>query len=495
MSTDAQPKRYGWRKRRDELRAWSEDALRATLEAALGDPEVRTVNELRQRVIGCVGEEVAAAVIGAVQGALSMPGYLGSEAPLPERRRDEPLRGRAVDAGVNAAREGFAWLSTLARIFEEADGSAPSIERAIDQLIDAVVARTGLDDAWYQELEEPLSWLADSLGRPAESVGPVFDSLTSVVFSSWIEPEGSLRRFGVRRLTGGITGDALRVPDDLAERASKLLRPRRPRLDEALDAVKARDPQAALEALVSRGLLDESWLDDQVRARGGINRKRAVTFNPKGNTARELLALLGSDAEAVTRAEALALEVARRLAPFHLQRAPWKPVWVTEAYGEARLFPRYHTVSPPFSNAVVSATLPSGRDVDSLVRFMVDGRRIDRARATELREAILALTERGADVQHAHSTRPDLTPSDRDTVAKISIAAESWTMLASLGALTPGPEQFARGWTPAPPLVPLRDLASPLDPIVELYETGYALHGFDVERGLVVMLAPPLGVS
>lgn len=495
MTTDIEPQRIGWQTRRDALGAWREDALRAALDAALVDPEVRTVDELRAAIARVVGDEVADAVLFAVRAALSMPGYIELAAPLPERRRDWALRGRAVDDGVNAARAEFAWIAELARIFDEVDGSVASIERAVDRVIDAVEERTGLEESWYQSLSEPLEWLAESLGRPALPVSVAFESLEGVVFTSWVTPEVSPRRFAVRKLAMSCTGEGLRVPEELTERASKLLRPQRPRLDEALDVVKARDPQGALEALVSRGLLDESWLDDSARARGGINRKQAVTFNPKGNTARELLALLAADAQGVARAEALAHEVARRLAPFNLSARQWKPVWVTEARGEALVFPRYHNTGPPFSNVIVAGTLPTRSDVDELAKMMVESGRVPPSRRGELRDGGSRIIERGADIAHAMMSWGHLTRADRDTVAKLWLAAESWSMLASLGALTPSREGFTKGWTPAPPLVPLRDLASPLDPLLELWDTGYALHAFDVPRGLVVLFAPPLGAT
>lgn len=473
----------------DDVRAgldrFDAEALGASLAAWLADPAAATMRELRAWLAERLGDHLGDVAFTGLCAA--PPVWRGDfDAPVPTFAGEEERRGEAVTRAVDAARAEADWLRRLAAIFDPVDGREGSVDDAVDAVIDGVMERTALEEAWYQALDEPLAWLADRLGRPRdEVVGVVEERLYGVVFSSWVAPRGAARDHGVRVLSDALTGSLRAAPPELVARAERVLRPARPRLIEARDAASGHGAQGALEALIARGLLDASWADPGARSLGtaavSFDRTRRRTPGPRlvldaaPPGARDadlpLLTLLAADAARCLRAEALAREALDRLRPFGVAFAARAVVWTHGCAGERALWPHHLAAHDGLRRALDAVS--AARDATTSSR---------RGGATRQSHA-----DHAAHCVAVAWRRRDLPENVRSLLGEVWAAAGQWDALAASDARLPDDGAASAG-RPNGPRV--RDLASPFDAVAALWDTGYGLGGVDVAAGTLVLHAP-----
>lgn len=468
-----------WSELRVQLDGYEPGAFREGLRAVLEDPGVVTAGTLRERVLALTGAWVGEAVVRAVCGELFLAEFPGEGRALPSGPGFVIPRDRAEEGGAAQAATTFGRLRALADAFDAVDGREGSVERAVDRVLDAVMGETGVDDDWYFELVEPVAWLCDHLGRPRGPAMEALESCSPLVFATEGAPSAAGRLYAVRALADAMTGAGRALPADLLERAGRILRPERARLAEALAAVAGATPQGALEALVTRGLLDARWLDEGERSLASSGRVKGAT--PPGRSATEsgLLALLASDASNVLRAEMLAREVIARLGPFGLDPRPWRVVWVLGSPGDAASDERWSfegLLGQVIQNGLwtTPAGLTGEESVEALTGQKVFPPTVDVAAAIERRAL------RDSEILAALQCQPDLYVRERASLFTLWAAAEGWSELREADA------RFAT-WLGG---ARARDLPAPLDALVALWDTGYALRELDEKRRVAVLLAP-----
>lgn len=467
-----------WGEVRARLATFDATAFGAALAARLAEPAEATAEALGAWVVEQLGDHHGHVVFNALWGDLQV-GHGALHAYVPP---EDVRRLRAANGGLEAARAEAEWLRRLAAIFDAVDGTEASVDDAVDAILDGVMERTGLDDAWYQELDEPLLWLADHLGRPRAGVDGLIEArLYRVVFSSWTAP--SNRSYGVRVLSDALTGSTRAVPPALIERAARILRPPGERLAEARAAAEGVDPQEALESLIARGLLDPAWADDDARCLGTAAASNARI--PRGTWARllvvdaarpgaraadlPLLVRLASGEPRVLRAESLARELVQRLHPFGLEVAVRAVAWAS--------LPR---------DATDHGLWPVDTATDAALRralLVVNEAMATLQAAGKQRVALRRHADRAAHGVASVQGRRDLTEMERDYVSSAWEAADAWAVLATANARLPlaaGP----RGEHPR-----ARDVPSPFDALVALWDLGYGVLGVDGAAGVVVVYA------
>ncbi|MFO0607337.1 MAG: hypothetical protein U0324_29505 [Polyangiales bacterium] len=474
---------HPWAEATAHLADFDADALRRDLHGWVRDPAVRTVADLRARLAERLGPHVGGLALASVCAAFGVS-YARDDHRLPRAEHEHGARAGAVEAGVVAAEREVTRLRRLAAVIDPVDGTPDSVDAAVDGIVDLVMEETALEDAWYQELEGPLAWLADRLGRPRDGVEVVVDGLYRVVFSSWVAPPPAGRRFGVRTISDTLTGIARLVPPEVAARVARVLRPSRERLAEARDAVAGRGPAEALEALIARGLLDASWADGaRLLGEGGhvtaLSARGAPPFTFSLHAAAPgtrdadlpLLTWLAADAAQVLRAEAVAQEVVARLGPFGFRQPGNLVAWVPTLSAARLLWP-----ANGWEFEVLVDCIRAVHDAFAALGDSVEAEAARERAVTACAAGLAAARARGG-----------LSPDDPALLAMVWEAAAQWEELAALGA-TIASYSARRKRRPAP--LAARDAPSPFEAIAALWDTGYGLRGV-TDDGILVLCAPP----
>lgn len=371
---------------------------------------------------------------------------------------------------------------------------------AIDEIIDGVIDRTACQESWYRYAGDGVTWLCDALGVPRGAIEAVVEASINTVFSSWTAPSPGPRRAAVRAVGEVLHATRHEPPEEVIGRAEGWLRPRRPRLAEALAAIDGLRGSAAAEALVARGLLSESWLDPSRCAFADFDKRARPTRTKTAGDAMAF-ALLAADAEGATRADALAQEVAHRLAAYGLKRAPAPVVWLLERDVPGYGYRRFQTTHPTLhllqsAVAALSGAADPRLEVDAWARA-VKPLLPATCDALDLRARCI---EAAAEVQTAVNAQRAKLEYEAPSLAQLWSASRWWRLLSNAGMRVPdgeGAAQFpsfggdARSLAKVVPAgALLRDLPDALAAIVSLWDTGYALHEIDAKRAALTLLIP-----
>lgn len=506
MTTDLQLTLPLWSEVRDAIARYDESRLRDAVTAVLraqpaaAQPDLQaTISTIAGTWYGRVGWSIGNESFGSCW-------CHSPVANLRAANADSARLAPAVDWVVGEVRAMVECLRAFDAVFGRVKRGAKGeldeaeVTAAIDGIIDGVIDRTSCQESWYRYAGDGVTWLCDALGVPRGSIEAVVEASINTVFSSWTAPSPGPRRAAVRAVGEVIHVTRHEPPEEVIGRAEGWLRPRRPRLAEALSAIEGLKGSAAAEALVARGLLSESWLDPSRCALAELNKRAKATLSKTAGDAM-VYALLAADEEGATRAEALAQEVAHALAAYGLKRSSTPLVWLLERDVPGYGYRRFQTTHATVEVLVRSAAALSGAEdprleVDAWARAV---KRLLPARcdALDLRARCI---EASTEVQTAVNAQRARLNYEAPSMARLWSASRWWRILSDAGmrapdsetsALLPSVAGDARALTKvAPAGALLRDLPDALAAIVSLWDTGYALHEIDAKRAALTLLIP-----
>jgi hypothetical protein len=506
MTTDLALTLPRWSEVRDALARYDESRLRAAVTAVLRAPPATWQQDLDATISTNAGAWYG-------RGGWSIGnesfGSCACHSPVVNLRaaNADPARlAPAVDWVVGEVRAMVeclrAFEAAFGRVKRGAEGALDEAEvtAAIDAIIDGVIDRTSCSESWYRYAGDGVTWLCDALGVPRDAIEAVVEASINTVFSSWTAPSPGPRRAAVRAVGEVLHATRHEPPEEVVGRVEGWLRPRRPRFAEACATIEGLEVQAAAEALVARGLLSDAWLDPSRSAFADFNKRARPMLRKTAGDAR-VYALLAADAEGAARAEALAHEVAHRLAVYGLKRAPTQVVWLLERDVPGYGYRRFQTSHPTLHLIESAAAALSGAadprlDVDAWARAV---KRLLPAKC-DARDLRARCIEAATAVQTAVNAQRAKLDYEAPSMAQLWSASRWWTLLSDAGMRLPDREglalfpSFGGDVRSLAKVVPegarLRDLPNALAAIVSLWDTGYALHEIDAKRPALTLLIP-----
>ncbi len=395
-------------------------------------------------------------------------------------------------------------LRAFAAIFEALPrGASPeAVAQTLDRIIDAVIERTGCQESWYRYVGDGTTWLCDHLGVERGAIESVVEGSINAVFSSWTAPPPGAREAALRAVGDALTASRRDPPEELLECARGMLRPRRPRLAEALAAIEGQqNASAAAEVLVARGLMPEAWLDT---SKGGFSDldKRAKSTPPRGQPrSAAVWALLAADAERAALAQELAQELAHRLVAFGVRKRPSRVVWLLErdvpGYGVGRVL-RHHPALDLAS--ALASTLSGAADSRLDVAAWATAVKPLLRRGVNPLQLRARCIDAACDVQAAVTSQRVKLSYEAEGIARLWAASRWWSLLVDAGARLPDAATrsvlFFAGVNPrslasiAPEGTPLAEVPDLLSALVALWGTGYPLHEINAARESITLLIP-----